>query len=134
MHGTDSFLTSKCETQRGKKKFAQSRCKILHELHKLRKKRARKTSPVVLADSKSRFTLSRAQSKTPTYILATLRDSNTILFTNSQTLYTEGLERVRRRQLNYVPTYFNPCSQMSFYKVLMKTKTHERELIKPSNF
>ena len=30
-------------------------------------------------------------------VLATLRDSNTILCTNSQTLYTEGLVRLRRR-------------------------------------
>ena len=29
----------------------------------------------------------------PTYVLATLRDSNTIMCTNSQMLYTEGLER-----------------------------------------
>ena len=40
----------------------------------------------------------KSQSKTPTYVLATLRNSNTILCTNSQTLYTEGLERLRRRQ------------------------------------
>ena len=38
-----------------------------------------------------------SQSITPTYFFATLRDSNTILCTNSQTLYTEGLERLRRR-------------------------------------
>ena len=38
-----SFITSKCETQSGKK-IAQSKCRILHALHKLRKKRARKTS------------------------------------------------------------------------------------------
>ena len=42
-----SFLTSKCETQ---KKFARSKCRLLHALHKLRKKRARKTS-VVQSDS-----------------------------------------------------------------------------------
>ena len=34
---------------------------------------------------------------------ATLRDSTTILRTNSQTLYTEGLERLRHRQA--VPGY-----------------------------
>ena len=34
---------------------------------------------------------------TPTYVLAILRDSNTILCTNSQTLYGEDLERLRRR-------------------------------------
>ena len=32
-------------------------------------------------------------------VLATLWDSNTILCTNSQTLYTEGLVRLRRRQI-----------------------------------
>ena len=32
-------------------------------------------------------------------VLATLRDSNTVLCTNSQTLYTEGLVRLRRRQI-----------------------------------
>ena len=44
MHGTDQLphSTSKCETQSGKIKFAQ--CRILHALHKLRKKRARKTT------------------------------------------------------------------------------------------
>ena len=32
-----------------KKKFAQSRCTILHALHKLRKKRARKASVVLVS-------------------------------------------------------------------------------------
>ena len=36
------------------KNFAQSKCKILHALRKLRKKRARKTS-IVQADSKVTF-------------------------------------------------------------------------------
>ena len=46
---------------KAEKKFAQSNCRILHALYKLRKKRARKTS-VVQATLRSRFTLSRAQS------------------------------------------------------------------------
>ena len=49
-----SFITSKCETQGGKKKIAQSKCRIPHALHKLRKKRARKTS-IAQADSKVTF-------------------------------------------------------------------------------
>ena len=51
----------KCETQGGQKKFAQSDCRILHALFKLRKKTARKTS-VVQATLRSRFTLPGAQS------------------------------------------------------------------------
>ena len=54
MHGTDQLPTSKCETQSGEKKISQSKCRILHALHKLCKKRARKTY-VVLADSKVTF-------------------------------------------------------------------------------
>ena len=34
-----------------------------------------------------------SQSKTTTYVLVTLQDLNKILFTNLQTLYTEGLDR-----------------------------------------
>ena len=51
-----SFITSKCDTQSGKKKkkFAQSKCRILHALHKLRKKRLIKTS-IVQAHSKVTF-------------------------------------------------------------------------------
>ena len=50
-----SFITSNCETQSGKKKtFAQSKCGLLHALHKLCKKRARKTF-IVQADSKVTF-------------------------------------------------------------------------------
>ena len=52
---------AKCQTQSGQKQFAQSNCRILHALYKLRQKRARKTF-VVQATLKSRFTLSRAQS------------------------------------------------------------------------
>ena len=49
-----SFITSKCETQSGKKKIC-SKFRILHALlHKLRKKRARKTS-IVQANSKVTF-------------------------------------------------------------------------------
>ena len=48
-----SFITSKCETQRGQKS-AQSKCRILLAVHKLRKKKARKAS-VVQADSKVAF-------------------------------------------------------------------------------
>ena len=59
---SQSLNVAKCETQSGKKKkFAQSDCRILHALHKLRKKRPGKTS-VVQATLRSRFTLSRAQS------------------------------------------------------------------------
>ena len=104
-----------------------SKRQILHALHKLRKQRARKTS-IVQADSKVTFhtiissivscyellvafglsTLNSHRThhkqrkkkpiKTPTYVLATLQDSNTIMCTNSQTLYTEGSECLRRRQ------------------------------------
>ena len=49
-----SFITSKCETQSGKK-IAQSKCRILHALHKLRKKRARKTSVAQTDYSKVTF-------------------------------------------------------------------------------
>ena len=49
-----NFITSKCETESGKKKFAQSECIRLHALHKLRKKRARKTF-IVQADFKVTF-------------------------------------------------------------------------------
>ena len=55
-----SFITSKYETESGKK-FAQSKCIILHALHKPSKKRTRKTS-TVQADSRSRSTLSQARS------------------------------------------------------------------------
>ena len=120
-----SFITSKYETQSGKD-FAQSTCRILHALRKPSRKRARKTS-IVQADSRSRSTQARSDTchellvvfglstlnsnrtnnkprkklanRKRRYVLATLRDSNTILCTNSQTLYTEGLERLRRRQL-----------------------------------
>ena len=54
---------AKCETQSGKKKFAQSNCRILHALYKLRKKRAKKKKSLVQATLlKSRFTLSRGMS------------------------------------------------------------------------
>ena len=43
-----------------------------------------------------------ANKKTPTYVLATLWDSNTILCTNLQTLYTERLECLRHR-LQFIP-------------------------------
>ena len=56
-----SFVTSKCETQSGKKKkkkkIAPSMCRILHTLSmqaKLLKKRARKTS-IIQADFKVTF-------------------------------------------------------------------------------
>lgn len=41
----------------------------------------------------------------PTYVLATLGDSNTILCINLQTLCTETLERLRRRQ-NFTRSHF----------------------------
>ena len=56
-----SFITSKCETQSGKKKFAQSKCRILHALHKLRKREQEKPLLFQLT-LRSRFTLSQAQS------------------------------------------------------------------------
>ena len=51
-----SFITSKINVRLkvAKEKFAQSECIILHALHKLCKKRARKTS-IVQADSKVTF-------------------------------------------------------------------------------
>ena len=55
-----SFITSKCETQSGKK---IEKCRILHALHKLRKKREQKKPLLLkLTTLRSRFTLSRAQS------------------------------------------------------------------------
>ena len=102
--------------------ISQSKCRILHALHELRKQRARKISVVqadstvtfhTITSSTSLFGLSTLnsnrtnhklrkklanQKRRHIYVLATLRDSNTILCTNSQTLYTEGLERLRRRQ------------------------------------
>ena len=53
--GKTILITSKCETQSGKKKqFGQSKCRILHALHKLRKKRAGNAS-VVQGDSTVKF-------------------------------------------------------------------------------
>ena len=52
--------TSKCDTQSGKIKFAQ--CRILHALHKLHKKRARKTTVVQADSSVTLIALSKAQS------------------------------------------------------------------------
>ena len=51
--------TSKCDTQSGKIKFAQ--CRILHALHKLHKKRARKTTVVQADSSVTSIALSKAQ-------------------------------------------------------------------------
>ena len=51
------------DSKRQKKKFARSKCSwILHALHKLRKKRTRKTSVVQADWLRSHFTLSQAQS------------------------------------------------------------------------
>ena len=50
------------DSKRQKKKFARSKCRILHALHKLRKKRTRKTSVVQADWLRSHFTLSQAQS------------------------------------------------------------------------
>ena len=44
-----SFIISNCETQSGKTKLAQWKCRILHALDKLSKKRARKLTFVVQA-------------------------------------------------------------------------------------
>ena len=101
--------------------IAQSKCRVFHALHELRKKRARKTS-VLQADSKvtfhtitssiSLFGLSTLRTnhklcikklanrkRRSTYVLVT-RDSKRYcaLIRHSQTLYTEGLEHQRRRQ------------------------------------
>ena len=46
---------------KAEKKIPQSKCRILHALHKLRKKRARKTSVAQTDYSNVPFTLSRAQ-------------------------------------------------------------------------
>ena len=113
-----SFITSKCGTQSGKYS--------MHCINYANREQEKPLSFKLTL--RSRFTLSQAQSlccyellvvfglstlnshrthhklrkkkpiKTPTYVLATLQDSNTIMCTNSQTLYTEGLERLRRRQ------------------------------------
>ena len=113
-----SFITSKCGTQSGKYS--------MHCINYANREQEKPLSFKLTL--RSRFTLLQAQSvscyellvafglstlnshrthhkprkkkpiKTPTYVLATLRNSNTILCTNSQTLYTEGSECLRRRQ------------------------------------
>ena len=102
--------------------IAQSKCRILHALHELRKKRARKTS-VLQADSKVAF--HTITSSISLFGLSTLRTNHKLckklanrkrrsgrhmslslgirtrycaLICHSQTLYTENLERQRRRQ------------------------------------
>ena len=64
--------------------------------------------------TKSQTAKENSQSITPTYFFATLRDSNTILCTNSQTLYIEGLECLRRR--------LQKGRQMRFMDVKMSIK------------
>ena len=113
-----SFITSKCGTQSGKYS--------MHCINYANREQEKPLSFKLTL--RSRFTLLQAQSvscyellvvfglstlnshrthhklrkkkpiKTPTYVLATLQDSNTIMCTNSQTLYTEGSECLRRRQ------------------------------------
>ena len=98
--------------------IAQSKCRILHALHELRKKRARKTS-VLQADSKVAF--HTITSSISLFGLSTLRTNHKLckklanrkrrsgrhmsLSLGTQTRYcalirnyTEGLERQRRRQ------------------------------------
>ena len=113
-----SFITSKCGTQSGKYS--------MHCINYANREQEKPLSFKLTL--RSRFTLLQAQSvscyellvvfglstlnshrthhklrkkkpiKTPTYVLATLQDSNTIMCTNSQMLYTEGSECLRRRQ------------------------------------
>ena len=113
-----SFITSKCGTQSGKYS--------MHCINYANREQEKPLSFKLTL--RSRFTLLQAQFvscyellvafglstlnshrtnhkprkkkpiKTPTYVLATLQDSNTIMCTNSQTLYTEGSECLRRRQ------------------------------------
>ena len=113
-----SFITSKCGTQNGKYS--------MHCINYAN--RGQEKPLLFKLTLRSRFTLSQVQSvscyellvafglstlnshrthhkqhkkkpiKTSTYVLATLQDSNTIMCTNSQTLYTEGSECLRRRQ------------------------------------
>ena len=132
--------TSKCDTQSGKIKFAQ--CRILHALHKLRK-REQETPLLFKLTLWSRFALSltiptlslslspllpshklyicilvvfglsalnsnqtnhielcnKLTNEKCSHMSLQLRDSDMILCTNSQTLYTEGLERLRCKQV-----------------------------------
>ena len=62
MHGTDQLPQPLNVTLKvhGKIKFAQ--CRILHALHKLHKKRARKTTVVQADSSVTLIALSKAQS------------------------------------------------------------------------
>ena len=126
--------------------IAQSKCRILHALHELRKKRARKTSVVqadstvtfhTITSSTSLFGLSTLnsnrtnhklrkklanQKRRHIYVLATLRNSNTILCTNSQTLCTKGLERLRRKEREAPPP--SPFHQMKNEK--HRQKRHQK--------
>ena len=117
--------------------IAQSKCRILHALHELRKKRARKTS-VLQADSKVTFhTITSSiclfglstlrtnhklckkklanRKRRSTYVLVT-RDSNRYcaLIRHSQTLYTEGLEHQRRRQSHKIFMSFRKRREILF--------------------
>ena len=126
MHRQTSFITSKFGTQSGKYS--------MHCINYAN--RGQEKPLLFKLTLRSRFTLSQAQSVSchellvvfglstlyshrtnhkprkkkpiicPTYVLATPRNSNTILCTNSQTLYTEGLERLRRRQSQQTPLSF----------------------------
>ena len=60
MHGTDQLPQPLNVTLSGKINFDQ--CRILHALHKLRKKRARKTTVVQADSSVMLIALSKAQS------------------------------------------------------------------------
>ena len=59
--------------------------------------------------------------KTPTYVLATLRDSNMILCNNSQTLYTEGLER-RQKTLGIKEDVSQNSAKLGNYKMPVKLR------------
>ena len=95
MHGTDSVSsTSKCETQSGKIKFAQ--CRILHALHKLCKKRARKTTVVQADSSVTLIVLSKAQSPFSRAIY---------IFIYQSCLVCQHLIQIRLITLNCVKNY-----------------------------
>ena len=79
----------KSRLKAAKKKFAQSKCRILHALHKLRKKRARKTSVVQMqTDSKVTF--------------HTITSSISLVTTNKLCLAFQHLIQIGRLITNWV--------------------------------
>ena len=142
-----SFITSKCGTQSGKYS--------MHCINYANREQEKPLSFKLTL--RSRFTLLQAQFvscyellvafglstlnshrthhkqrkkkpiKTPTYVLATLQDSNTIMCTNSQTLYTEGSECQRRRQsqqtlLSFGTAFFFTLKTRSIPTVHLSTR------------